>query len=269
MRWLAKKRSGAARDRIMRGRQYIDVGNGRILTPCNGRVPAFVVTPLLCEGCEVRETGTQATAGAREYYSRLILAGVGTVLACHRLRIGRKTGHRWRAERGGIPPALVAEAARSSRFLSLLERQRVATLRDRGLGVREIARRLGRAPSTISRQLRRNTPPHDNGIYDADLAHARARASARRERIGKLIGDDVLRALVQQKLELDWSPQQIAAWLGVAHPDRSLHVCHAPSTRPSTAVGKAAEQEAHQTTAHHGAAAQAPQKGAPAHDPFH
>ncbi|WP_370453379.1 helix-turn-helix domain-containing protein [Geodermatophilus marinus] len=71
----------------------------------------------------------------------------------------------------------MAESSRSTRFLSLLERQRVATLRGRGLGVREIARRLGRAPSTISRELRR-LRPHDRGIYDGDLAHARAREEA-------------------------------------------------------------------------------------------
>ena len=47
------------------------------------------------------------------------------------------------------------------RYLSLLERQRIATLRGHGLGVREIARRLDRSPSTVSRELRRNLRPHD------------------------------------------------------------------------------------------------------------
>ena len=83
-------------------------------------------------------------------------------------------------KRGGLPPAPGGEETRSSRYLSLLERQRIATLRERGHGVREIARRLGRAPSTVSRELRRNLKPHDKGVYDADLAHARARDNARR-----------------------------------------------------------------------------------------
>jgi transposase-like protein len=113
-------------------------------------------------------------------YWRLLQAGVGTVAACKLLGIGRKTGYRWRAENGGLPPARLAEAARSSRYLPLHERQRIATLRDRGLGVREIARRLGRSPSTISRELRRHLRPHDRGIYDGDLAHARAREGLRR-----------------------------------------------------------------------------------------
>ncbi|MFI7449663.1 helix-turn-helix domain-containing protein [Nonomuraea sp. NPDC049714] len=115
-------------------------------------------------------------------YWRLVLSGVGTVGACRVLGIGRKTGYRWRAENGGLPPVRVAESARSSRFLSLLERQRIATLRAQGLGVRAIAGRLGRSPSTISRELRRNTLPHDRGAYDGDLAHARARQRARRPR---------------------------------------------------------------------------------------
>jgi transposase len=189
---------------------------------------------------ELGRRGRKRQLELEDAYWRLILAGVGTVEACQRVGIGRKTGYRWRAERGGIPPALVAEEARSSRYLSLLERQRIATLRDRGLGVREIARRLGRAPSTVSRELRRNMRPHDQGIYDADLAHARARASARRERAGKLVRDDALRILVQAKLELDWSPQQIAAWLRTAYPDRPAGMCATrPSTRPSTTAGSA------------------------------
>ncbi|MFI7706187.1 helix-turn-helix domain-containing protein [Nonomuraea sp. NPDC049480] len=76
-----------------------------------------------------------------------------------------------------------------------------------------IADRLGRSPSTISRELRRNTLPHDRGVHDSDLAHARARQRARRPRQGRLLEDEQLRAEVQAKLELDWSPEQIAAYL--------------------------------------------------------
>src|SRR5688572_19117078 len=89
-------------------------------------------------------------------YWELIVAGVGTVDACRAVGIGRKTGYRWRAEAGGSAPLSLDEARRSNRYLSLLERQRIATLRGQGLGVREIARRLDRSPATISRELRRN-----------------------------------------------------------------------------------------------------------------
>ena len=113
-------------------------------------------------------------------YWKLLRSGVGAVAACKLLGIGRKTGYRWRAENGGLPPGRLVESARSGRYLSLLKRQRIATLRDRGLGVREIARRLCRSASTISRELRRHLRPHDRGIYDGDLAHARARERLRR-----------------------------------------------------------------------------------------
>ena len=160
-------------------------------------------------------------------YWKLLQSGVGTVAACTLLGIGRKTGYRWRAENGGLPPARLTESSRSSRFLSLLERQRIATLRDRGIGVREIARRLGRSPSTVSRELRRNLRPHDRGTYDGDLAHARARERARRPRRPLLAREPELRRIVQEKLELEWSPAQIAAHLREAYPDRpAWHLCH-------------------------------------------
>nr|WP_216217404.1 IS30 family transposase [Amycolatopsis aidingensis] len=141
--------------------------------------------------------------------------------------MGRKTGYRWRAENGGLPPALVAEEARSSRYLSRSERQRIATLRAQKLSIREIARRICRHASTVSRELRRNVRPHDQGRYDADLAHSRARQRARRPRQARLIQDSQLRAAVQAKLELEWSPEQIANYLRSAFPDHaSWHVCH-------------------------------------------
>ncbi|MEY9997183.1 DNA-binding transcriptional MerR regulator [Streptomyces sp. V4I8] len=115
-------------------------------------------------------------------YWRLLQSGVGTVEACRRLGIGRKTGYRWRSENGGLPPERVSETVHSGRYLSLLERKRIATLRERGLGIREIAERLERSPSTVSRELRRNMLEHDKGVYDADLAHHRSRQRAERLR---------------------------------------------------------------------------------------
>jgi transposase len=175
---------------------------------------------MIIEGCwwqgEVRSDGSIWES----QYWQLILDGVGTVEACRIVGIGRKTGYRWRAENGGLPPTRVAEESRSSRCLSLLERQRIATLRAQGLSMRAIAEGLGRAPSTISRELRRNTFGHNKGIYDADLAQARARQRVRRQRRGRLLVDALLREQVQARLELEWSPEQIAAWLRRQFPDR-------------------------------------------------
>jgi IS30 family transposase len=169
---------------------------------------------------ELGRRGRKRQLAVEDGYWRLILEGVGTVEACRQVGIGRKTGYRWRAERGGLPPLRLGEADRRGRYLSQLERQRIATLRGRRLGVREIAGRLGRAPSTVSRELRRNVRLHDAGVYDGD-PHARARERARRNRAGRLAVDHELRQVVQDKLKLEWNPEQIAAWLRVAYPDRS------------------------------------------------
>jgi transposase, IS30 family len=159
-------------------------------------------------------------------YWELLQSGVGTVEACRMVGITRKTGYRWRAERGGLAPLELSEAARSNRYLSALERQRIATLRGQKLGVREIARRIDRDASTVSRELRRNRLAHDRD-YDADLAHARARERARRPRRTRLSVNAELRAAVQGKLELEWSPEQIAGWLRATFPLlRTWHVCH-------------------------------------------
>jgi transposase, IS30 family len=170
-------------------------------------------------------------------YWQLIMAGVGTVEACQRIGITRKTGYRWRAERGGLPPLRVVEEERGPRYLSLLERRRIATLRRIGLAVRAIAHELGRSPSTVSRELRRNRLPHDVGGYDGDLAHHWARERARRPRVGWLVTWRY-RAWCRPKLELEWSPEQIAAWLRRPTPTGvpGISVTRR-STRPSITAG--------------------------------
>ncbi len=164
--------------------------------------------------------GRKQRLGIEDEYWQLLATGVGTVEACTRVGIGRKTGYRWRAERGGLPPLRQPEGQSSGRYLSLLERQRIATLRRQDVTIREIARRLQRAPSTISRELRRNTGPHDRGGYDGDLAHHRARERLTRPRGGRLLTDPVLCDAVQGKLDREWSPEQIAAWLRTNTPTR-------------------------------------------------
>ena len=87
--------------------------------------------------------------------------------------------------------------------------------------------RIGRAASTVSRECRRNISPHDHDSYDGDLAQARARERAHRRRRAILAEDDELRDLVQAKLEVQWGPEQIAAWLRQTYlRTLSWHVCH-------------------------------------------
>jgi transposase, IS30 family len=160
-------------------------------------------------------------------YWQLIESGIGTVEACRRVGIGRKTGYRWRAEAGGVVPDRLSEAVRSHRYLSMTERQRIDLLHRQGVSMREIARRLDRSPSTVSRELHRNTARHDRGGYDATLAHSRARARGARPGRARLAMDDELRVAVQDKLELEWSPEQIAAHLRETYPARpGWHLCH-------------------------------------------
>src|SRR4051795_10112791 len=73
---------------------------------------------------------------------------------------------RWFREAGGMSPRIFAPSAKppSERYLSFAEREELALLRARGCGVRETARRLGRAASTISRELRRNAATRSGGL---------------------------------------------------------------------------------------------------------
>lgn len=111
------------------------------------------------------------------------------------------------------------------RYLSILEREAIFDLRKQGHGIRAIAARLGRSASTVSRELRRN---HTAAGPYAPLA-AQRKAAARRLRPKKSIiaADPVLRSVIEEKLSDFWSPQQIAGWLRLAHPDnKRWHVCH-------------------------------------------
>lgn len=84
---------------------------------------------------------------------------------------------------GGVIANMRTEG--TGRYLSLLERQRIASLRDRGYGIREVARRVGRSPSTVSRELAPNARVWDDG-YDPALAHLRAHEPTRRPKAGKI-----------------------------------------------------------------------------------
>ena len=128
--------------------------------------------------------GRMRNLNLEDEYWNLILAGVGPIATARHVGIGRMTGHRWRSQRGDVAPLRMNEADRHERYLSLLERERLALLRREGLGAREISRRLGRSPSTISRELRRNMRKHDRGHYDVILAYARSREQARHDRTG-------------------------------------------------------------------------------------
>ena len=89
----------------------------------------------------------------------------------------------------------------SGRYLSFPEREDIALFRAQGAGVSEIARRLGRLPSTISRELRRNASTRTWRLeYKATIAQWHAERRARRPKTAKLAANDRLRGYVQDRL---------------------------------------------------------------------
>jgi len=121
--------------------------------------------------------------------------------------------HRILAETGGIRPA---ERHRSRSALTLTDREEISRGLVAGSSIRSIAASLGRAPSTISREIRRN-----NGLggYRASLADQTAWDRARRPKLCKLVQNRALARLVASKLCLEWSPEQIAGWLKRTYSD--------------------------------------------------
>src|SRR3954467_3422572 len=112
-------------------------------------------------------------------------------------------GARWFRRAGGMPPSQLAPAAKplSGRSLSFAEREEIAIWRAQRQGGREIARQLKRAPSTISRELRRNAATRSGGLaYRATTAQWHADRSARRPKSAKLAINEPLRRSVQDRL---------------------------------------------------------------------
>jgi transposase len=149
--------------------------------------------------------------------------GMSATAACESIGVNRKQGYRWIKAAGGRIP--VPRVAASGRYLALEERLRIADLAPGGSGVREIARDLGRAASTISRELRRNAHPRSFS-YRPYAAQKRAEVRACRPKPGRL-DDPALAAVVEERLRKNWSPQQISDDLAVVfagHPE--LQVSH-------------------------------------------
>lgn len=141
--------------------------------------------------------------------------------------IGRALGkppgsvHVLLAARGGIaPPGRV----RRPTALSGREREEISRQVCSGSSIRQIARLLKRAPSTISREVSRNG---GREAYRAAAADSRAWSEAKRPKPCKLRQHPRLQRVVAQKLKLDWSPEQIAGWLRRTYPkDATMQVSH-------------------------------------------
>lgn len=193
----------------------------------------------------------------REFWKR-IGAGMESEAAAVAVGVSTPVGTRWFRDGGGMPPISLTDP--SGRYLSFVEGEEIAILRAQRCGVREIARRVGRHPSSISRELRRNVATRGRtSEYRATTAQWKAERAARRPKVAKLAVNDKLREYVQERLGgtvtdshgrpipgpnvpwkgrrhgrradrrwgVAWSPEQISRRLRVDFPDdESMRISH-------------------------------------------
>ncbi|MGH3362820.1 MAG: IS30 family transposase [Nocardioides sp.] len=190
---------------------------------------------------------------------REIAQGLSSEDAAIVVGVSQAVGSRWFRERGGMPTFMLAPL--TGRYLSFEEREEIALLKAQDAGVREIARRVGRDPSTISRELRRNAATRGGRLdYRASVAQWKAELLARRPKTAKLVANEPLREYVQERLSgqvrrpdgrpvpgpeaapwkgrnkprrqdrrwaTAWSPEQIANRLKIDFPDDgSMRISH-------------------------------------------
>lgn len=194
----------------------------------------------------------------RDFWRR-IASGATTADAAESVGVSWPVGSRWFRHAGGMPPISLDEP--TGRYLSFTEREEIALFRAQDVGVREIARRIGRDPGTISRELRRNAATRSGTqVYRAGVAQWKAQQAAKRPKTAKLVDNDRLREYVQERLSgavrrpdgtavagpdtpawkglnkphrqdrrwaTAWSPQQISHRLKVDFPeDESMRISH-------------------------------------------
>jgi len=172
-------------------------------------------------------SGVAGPAEQQARYFQLMKQGWNNNDACRAVGICRKTGTRWRLGRTETKnghthsyPALepITTTGNSKRFLSEQERVRIADLHRVGKSMQSIAAELGRATSTISRELRRNLDPAGGG-YLPHTANRLAVTRRRRPKTTRIAADPVLREFVDGRLAKRHSPEQISHELTVEFPD--------------------------------------------------
>ncbi len=194
----------------------------------------------------------------QQLFWQAVRCGLSTEEAAAAASVSAPVGHRW--FRGGGGMSVVSRHELSGRYLSFDEREEIALLTAQGHGIREIARRMNRAPSTISRETRRNASTRSGAfIYRATIAQWHADRCAKRPKEAKLACHEPLRQYVQRRLAgalqapsgtivhgpktrwigrrhgprkdrrwgLSWSPEQISKRLPIDYPDDdSMRISH-------------------------------------------
>ena len=194
----------------------------------------------------------------RQRFWEAVAGGLSSEEASVAAGLSPAVGTRWFRQSGGMPPFTFAPL--SGRYLSFVEREEIAILHAQDYGIRAIARQLGRSPSTISRELRRNAATRGGDLeYRATTAQWHADRRAERPKVAKLAANDRLRRYVQDRLAgvittgdgtavpgpdvrwigrrhgrrqdrrwaTAWSPEQIANRLRVDFPhDETMRISH-------------------------------------------
>jgi len=157
----------------------------------------------------------------------VLMAGGSTLTAaCEAVVVSRATGRHWRQATGGRIPRI--RPVPSGRYLSLEERLQIADLHLGGAGVRAIAVGIARSPATVSRELRRNgsaATPRRPGKYAPYAAQKQAELRGRRPKASKFDHAE-LATVVQSRLCVKWSPEQISLHLAETFADQQeMRVC--------------------------------------------
>ena len=151
-----------------------------------------------------------------------VRSGLGVREAALAAGVGRSKAEVWFRQAGGVK----GNGAVSGRYLSVAEREEIALGVAAGQSFRQIAVRLGRAPSTVSREVGRNGY-RGRYRYRALAAQAQAEFRARRPKTARLAGNARLREWVQARLEERWSPEQVSVMLRREFPDEpEMRVSH-------------------------------------------
>jgi len=209
----------------------------------------------------MRSPGRPPIGGREEQrrFWKAVAEGLSTEDAATAAGISAPVGARWFRHSGGMPP--LSLQPRSTRYLTFAEREEIALLKAAGAGVREIARELKRAASTISREIRRNAATRGGGLeYRASAAQWHSDLRTKRPKTAKLAKNQRLRRYVQERLAgavttvagrcaqgpkakawggrrhgrrqdrrwaTSWSPQHISERLRLDYPnDESMRVSH-------------------------------------------
>ncbi|WP_082750543.1 IS30 family transposase [Burkholderia sp. MSMB0856] len=163
----------------------------------------------------------------RQFWEQ-VATGITSEKAAAAVGVSQAAGTRWFRERGGMP--LFMASPISGRYLSFAEREEIGLLSAEGAGVREMARRIGRSASTVSRELKRNAATRSGRLdYRASVAQWKAELFARRPKPAKLATNPRLRRYVQERLEgqvHDAKGRKVAgpsqaAFIGRNKPERS------------------------------------------------